>query len=273
MSDQDTNIFANNSGATPPNTNVPATGTTPNSADPYADLLGSIKNERGEPKYKTLQDAIVALKHSQDYIPQLTTKLSQQEAELAKARAEAEKIAELERTLSTLTQQNTQEKFTAPQGITEEKVAELVTQTLTRSKAEETQKSNTAKVVQAMQAKFGENAEKAFYGKAAELGMSVEQFNKLAATTPLAVLNLLGITAVANSAAPATTQSSFNTEAFQPQSTSFIGRNAKPMMVGATTQDMHDEAHNAREMVKELHSQGKSVYDLTDPKVYFKTFK
>lgn len=272
MSDQDSNIF-NNPGATTPTSNVSPAGTTPSSTESYADLLGSIKNERGEPKYKTLQDAIVALKHSQEYIPQLTTKLSQQETELNKAREEADKIAELERTLNALTQQTSQERFTPSQGMSEEKVAELVNQTLSRKQAEDTQKGNTAKVVQAMQAKFGENAEKAFYGKAAELGMSVEQFNKLAATTPLAVLNLLGIASTQTPVKNTNQGASFNTEAFQPQTNSFIGRNSKPMMTGATTQDMNDEAHSAREMVKELHSQGKSVYDLTDPKVYFKTFK
>lgn len=273
MSDQDTNIF-NNNGATTPVTQVSSNAPNTSQTDPYADLLGSIKNERGEPKYKTLQDAIVALKHSQDYIPQLTTKLSQQELELNTAKAEAAKIAELERTLEALTsQQSLPVATTIPAGLTEDKVAELVNRTLSRKQAEDTQKSNTAKVVEALQAKFGADAEKMFYGKASELGMSPEQFNKLAATTPLAALNLLGVNAVAQAPRTNTAVGSLNTEAFQPQETSFVGRNKKPMIIGATTQDLHDEAHSAREMVKELHSQGKSVYDLTDPKVYFKIFK
>lgn len=272
MSDQDNSIFENKDTQTPATNNGTGNAVNAPTDNSYADLLGLIKNERGEPKYKTVQDAFVALKHSQEYIPQLTTQLSQKDSELATARQEAAKIAELERSIEALTRKETPALETPSGGVTEEQIAELVNRTLTRKQGEDTQKSNLSRVVNEMQQKFGADAEKAFYTKATELGMSVQEFNKLAATTPLAVLNLLGVQA-ATKPQHTTQPAQFNTEAFQPQQNSFVGRNAKPMLIGATTQDMREEAVSAKKMVDELHAQGKTVHDLTDPKVYFKMFK
>ena len=274
MSDP-TSIFTNQSNqqATPASNSDNGNAANVQNNDPYADLLGSIKNERGEPKYKTLQDAIIALKHSQDYIPQLTTQLSQKDSELATARQEAAKIAELERSIAALTtHQTSQQSNTQTPSVTEEQIAEFVNRSLTRKQAEDTQAINLSRVVSEMQTKFGTDAEKAFYTKATELGMSVEAFNKLAATTPMAVLSLMGVTVATKPAVTNQNGSSFNTEAFQPAQDSFIGRNQKPMLIGATTQDMRNEAISAKKMVDQLHAEGKTVHDLTDPKVYFKMF-
>ena len=53
--------------------------TDPSSAsiDAFAHQLFAIKNERGEPKYTSLSTALDALKHSQEYIPQLQTQNDQ----------------------------------------------------------------------------------------------------------------------------------------------------------------------------------------------------
>ena len=72
MSDQ-TSIFGNQNAPAPQdqnnggNSNPP----TPSSNDQLANLLTGIKNERGEPKYKDVQTALEALRHSQEYIPTL----------------------------------------------------------------------------------------------------------------------------------------------------------------------------------------------------------
>ena len=104
--------------------------------------------------------------------------------------------------------------------------------------------------------------------------MSVQELNALAARNPKAVFKLLGITPeapqvnVSSSASP-----SFNTDGFQPKQDSFIGRNTKATLIGATTNDLNEETQRAKQMVEELHKQGKTISDLTNPKVYFKTFK
>ena len=272
MADQ-ASIFGNTN--TPDTQAQPGGSNTPNtSIDPQlATLLMEIKNERGEPKYKTLQDALIGLKNAQEYIPQLNQKLTQKDEELATLRANAEKITELERSIQALTQKSSEPSTSGP-AITEEAIAELVTKTLTKTQQEAVARQNLSEVVSVMQQKFGTEAEKIYNAKAAELGMSVQEFNALAAKTPKAVLNLIGITSgstVQTTTAPNT--SSINTGGFTPKPNSLVGKNSKSALVGATTQELNAESANARQMVEELHAQGKTVHDLTDPKVYFKMFQ
>lgn len=272
MSDP-TSIF---NSTTPPVTPDPNGGSnTPNAQiDPaLTTMLMEIKNERGEPKYKTMQDAIIALKHSQDYIPQLNQKLNQANEELTTLKTAVGRMEELERTVQALTQRNEPGSTTPQQVVTEEQIAELVTKTLTRTQQETVAKANLKKVVDALSQKFGAEAEKVFYGKAGDLGMTAQEMNALAAKTPVAVLKLLGLentNTPANTGAPTTT--TVNTSGFQPTSNSLIGKNPKSALIGATTQELRQESDNARRMVEELHAQGKTIHDLTDPKVYFKHF-
>lgn len=270
MADQPS-IFGTNTPVTP---DQPGGGNTPNvQIDPaIANLLTEIKNERGEPKYKTLQDALVALKHSQEYIPQLTNTLKQKDEELNSLKGTVDKLSEIEKTVQLLTQKQNDAPTSAPV-VNEETIAELVTRTLTKTQQEAVAKTNVTTVVEAMKAKFGAEADKVFYGKAEELGMSREDFNALAARTPKAVLKLVGLDMPASaqpSGAPNT--NAVKTEGFTPRTDSKVGRNTTTVSIGATTQELHAERENAKAMVEELHAKGMSVHDLTDPKVYFKTF-
>lgn len=270
MADQ-ASIFGNqNSPVTPDPTGG---SNTPNaSLDPsLANLLTEIKNERGEPKYKTLQDALVALKHSQEYIPQLTQKLNEQTMELTTLKGEVGKMTELEKAVQALTQQVSNPSTNGP-AITEEQIANLVTKTLTKTQQEAVAKKNLEDVASLVSQKFGTEAEKLFYDKGKELGLSPEEFNALAAKTPKAVLRLLGVegTSTQNTGAPTT--STINASGFTPQPNSLVGKNTKSAIVGATTQELRQESENAKKMVEELHAQGLTVHDLTDPKIYFKRF-
>lgn len=265
---------SNDSAGNPGNNPQGGAGTPPNvQIDPsIATLLEGIKNDRGEPKYKSLPDALVALQHSQSYIPQLTTQLSERDAELARLRTEAARVAELERSIQELTRQTQAPQSTTPAGLTEEQIAELVNRTLTRSQREAQERDNLSAVATTLKASFGTEAESKYNAKAAEIGMSVQELNALAARSPRAVLEMLGAKA-GGQQTPAATQGSYNTAALQPHQDTFIGRNKKAVMIGATTQDMNEERVNANKMVDELHAQGKTVYDLTDPKAYFKYFR
>lgn len=269
MTDQ-SSIFQGQLEATPPQqTSQPA------QTNPLENLLTQIKNERGEQKYKSVEDALNALKHSQEYIPQLNQRLSQTEAELEAARAAAARVEEVEATVARLLSKENVSSTTTPVVVPEDKVAEIVQSVLQRTKTQEIEQMNQQAVVQAVASRFGTEADKYFYGKASELGFTAEQINRLSATNPKAVLSLLGLNEPApakNSVVPQS-KSGINTDGFQPQQNSFIGRNTKGILVGATTNDVLAESIAARKMVDELHSQGKSVHDLTDPKVYFKVFR
>lgn len=274
MSDP-TSIFGNSneSAGNPGNSSQGGAGTPPNvQIDPaIATLLEGIKNDRGEPKYKSLPDALVALQHSQSYIPELTSKLSERDAELARLRAEAARVAELERSIQELTRQTQAPQNTPPAGLTEEQIAELVNRTLTRSQREAQERDNLSNVASTLKASFGTEAEAKYNAKAAEIGMTVPEFNALAARSPKAVLEMLGAKSSGKQTI-APNQSTVNTAGLQPHQDTFIGRNKNPNRVGSTSQDVNEERINANKMVEELHAQGKTVYDLTDPKVYFKYF-
>lgn len=273
MSDP-TSIFGNDNQATQPNVNDGNPSNAQGSTD-LANLLGSIKNERGEVKYKSVEDALVGLRNAQEYIPQLTAKLSTQEQELKAAQEAAARVVELEKTVETLLSKSDGNSNTqnAPV-ISKDEIVKLVSQTLTEAQKAEQAKANTLEVVNTLKTKYGAEAEKAYNEAATNLGMSVQELNALAARNPKAVFKILGVTPeapqvnVSSSASP-----SFNTDGFQPKQDSFIGRNTKATLIGATTNDLNEETQRAKQMVEELHKQGKTISDLTNPKVYFKTFK
>ena len=273
MTDQ-SSIFGTNTQVTP----EPAAGSNPantTQVDQVGTFLSQIRNERGEPKYKTLEDALNALKHSQEYIPQLSQKLQERERELEDARKAAEKIAELENVVRSLTVPQNAPATQQP-SVTAEQVADLVRSQLTAEQRAAAEKSNTAAVANAVASRFGDKAEQTFYGKATELGMSAVEFNALAAKNPKAVLSLLGITDTAvlpQQSKQSTQGTAINTTSLQPQTETFVGRNKQPVLIGATTQQVREESARSRTMVDELHAKGMTVHDLTDPKVYFKHFQ
>lgn len=274
MSDP-TSIFGNTNPATQP-TNDPASN--PGNAQATTDLatlLSSIKNERGEQKYATVEAALDGLRNAQDFIPSLRTQLTEREQEIERLRVQAERASELERTIADLTANRQQDPATPAPVFDESKVADLVNRTLSQREQQAVAQANLTKVTSTLQSVFGTDAEAKFYGKAQELGMSVAEINALAAKSPTAVLTMLGVN---QQAANKQTQSNptsgtVNTAAFTPHQDTFIGRNTKQVIVGATSQDIAESFDRAKKMTEELHSKGMSVYDLTDPKVYMKFFK
>lgn len=271
----DSNIF---SGQTPdPEVNNDAAASASNvlnNNNPFADLLGSIKNERGEPKYKDVQTALDALKHSQEFIPQIKTENERLQSELAKIKLEVEKLRTVEQSVAQLTSgQNNQVQQPAP-AVSNEDIAKLIDQALYQKESAALQKANTKKVVDQITQSFGTEAEKIFYSKAAELGISVNDMNALAAKSPEAVFQIFGIKAKqqGNMNFQPNVQGSVNTSGNQPQNNSYLNRNSKSVLLGATSEEVLSEQDNAKKLVEELHNQGKTTYDLTDPKVFFKTF-
>lgn len=278
MSDQ-TSIFGSEPNtATQPNQPNPA-GSNPagalTDATQVATLLSSIKNERGEQKYHSLDAALEGLRNAQEFIPSLRQQAAEKDAEIERLRVQAERAVELERTLEALTNQPDQRPNTTAPALDESALAALVNRTLTQREQQALAQANLSAVVQTFQTKFGAEAEAKFYGKASELGMSKEEVNALAAKSPKAVLTMLGVNdqSAFKPNQPTTTTGTVNTAAYTPTPETFIGRNPKPVIVGATYQDINESMQRAKKMVEELHAQGKEVHDLTNPKTYFQFFK
>lgn len=191
MADQAENIFNNN---TPPegenkNTNSPV--------DKYADLLKSIKNESGEQKYDSIEKALEALGHSQSFIPQIKSQLTEKEKELERVKAELSQRQSVEEVMQRLiaNNQNGEGNPPAASGLDEQAVMKLVQQTLNQTKEQETIASNQTKVQEALKAKFGDKAGEAVANKAAELGVSPKELGDLASKSPAMVLALFQTTA------------------------------------------------------------------------------
>lgn len=269
MSDQ--SIFGENQNSgTNPNNQAPSNG-QPSPNDALATLLANVKNENGEQKYKTVEDALKALQHSQSYIPNLKTEVDTLKAELAAAREKANKIDELERTLETLTQNNNSQVNTTPQGLSEEQIAELVVQTLQKTSTAAEKQKNISSVVNTMKEQFGEKAEEVFYNKAQELGLGKDEINQIAAKSPQAAFKLLGL-GVPQGTNGMPNKSGYNGAAFQPTPESKIRKNDKSVLLGATNDEVQQEMNNAKSMIAELESAGLTTYDLSDPKVFRKYF-
>lgn len=272
MSDQ-TSIFGNDPTATQPQAAQATAAPNVQPPDPVNTLLASVKNERGEQKYNSLSDAINGLKHAQEYIPTLKSELSAKEQALAAALARAAELEAANQTLLTLTTPQTQPSpQAAPPVFDESKIAEMVQQTLSQREQQAAAQKNTQTVVSTLQQVFGADAEKAYNDKASELGMTVAELNSIASKSPQAVFNMLGIKPQKGKPNVAPLQGTVNPAAYQPKTNSFIGRNEKSMMLGATTEEIRAEFYNARSMVDEVHAQGFNVSDLSDPKVYNKFF-
>lgn len=262
---ENNSIFVENNQVTPEVTNQVKT-------EDLNTLLSEVKNDKGEPKYKSPEEAIKALKHSQEYIPQLSNKVKEYQEENERLRKEAEKVSELEEVIKRLKPSENTPPATAAKEVSEEDIVSKIENVLFKKESERQQKQNLETVVNTLSEKLGSEAEKQFYEKAKELGMSALEINALASKAPLAVLQLFGVKEVVKNKTTVNT-SSINTSSFEPQQTSYIGRNTKSVLIGATSQEIVEESRKAAELVKELHAQNKSIYDLTDPKVYFKTFK
>lgn len=266
------NIFANNTTTTQQSEQNTATGNSGTTQEDQSltHLLNTIKNERGEPKYKTTVDALVGLKNAQEHIPQLNQKLSEKDAELERLRAQLAEKAQLEETVRQLTEQQKTPPSTQDKSFGEQEIAEILNRQLSEREKTQSRQANIAKVVQTIKGHFGDKAEDVFYQKASELGFSKEQINTLAADNPTAVFKLVGIDAKPQGFRTPT--SDFNTTGFTPRQESFAKRNDKSVLFGATTQEVNEEARRSRQLVDEIHAQGYEIHDLTDPKVYNKVF-
>lgn len=243
-------------------------------SEPFADLLGSIKNERGEPKYKSTEDALKALSNAQQFIPQLqeeNKELRQKYEELAR---QLDKFKHIEESIERLSASQRENGQTSQVTIDENMIAEIAERTLSQREALARQQSNLKLVTDTVISKFGEAAEKEFYKRASDVGMSASEINSLAAKNPLAALRLIGLQSEGQKTnVHSGAKTEVNTAGFEPKQESFVSRNRNRLSVGATTEDYQAEAEASKRMVEELHSQGVSVSDLSDPKKYFKTFK
>lgn len=166
---------------------------TPPAAPNLDDLLANIKNESGEQKYKSLQDALIALDNSQKYIPQLKSQLTGTEEKLKEMQEKIAKFGNIDETVQRLlAQQRQSDGDTPPQvvGLDEQAVLNLVKKSLSMTKQAEMFEANQKRVNDALLGKFGEKAIETLDAKAAELHTTRQALGELAKQNPDLVLAL-----------------------------------------------------------------------------------
>ena len=215
--------------------------TTP--ANPFADQLAMIKNEDGAQKYDTPEKALEALKHSQEYIPQLQKATVDKDAEIARLTTELATRSSVEDVVSRLTASQSAPQAApeptapvAPQGLTQEQVASLVQQELTRTQQVTTARTNAEKVNDALVKSFGDKANATVVAKAKELNTTPQALEQLASQSPDMVLALFN---AAPGPGVTVTQGSVNLPPTTPQGES-LKAPEKSLLSGSTSDEQKD---------------------------------
>jgi archaellum component FlaC len=210
-----------------------------NVSNPFDDLLNNIKNDSGERKYNSVESALEALKHSQEYIPTLKDEKNNMSQELEKYKSQQSKLDDLTSIVEKLTAPKEEASNQTRESYGEQDVAKLVQEALNNNKVQSTRESNTHSVTSALADKFGTEAEKEFYGKASELGMTKEAFNDLAATSPKAVLSFFGN--ITQEPSMMKGSQSLNHSFEKPKPSGKVDKAERSVMAGASTGDLKSE--------------------------------
>lgn len=256
---------------TPEKKEVPASTSSTSLTSGLETILADIKNPNGEQKYRSVQDALYALRHSQEYIPTIKNEVAQRDQEIADLRKQLAGVETLRETVEQLTR-NQEKKTTPSASIDEETIANIVGNQITALEQTRTAQSNQREVVKTLADKYGDKAQDVFYEKATQLGLSPADLESLAARSPQAVKALFDIGTAAPKQATRSPMQSTTTSLNNGSSPSLIGRETHKLPLGASSRDYTILQDNAKRMVEEMEQAGLTIHDLTDPKVYFKHF-
>lgn len=254
----------------------------------YSALLSNIKNERGEQKYKNIEEALKALASSQEYIPKLHREIDNLKSHNSVLESQYEKALSIEEKINLLLeeQESKQQVFEQeadppkPEPVTPPQQENSESNSFDpdnlykdfRNRMYEEEKNliaqKNAKDVSDIVYKFyGEKSGEYISNKATELGMSVESLKNLASSSPKAALSLLGLSGKREM----NISNSYNSSNFKTTEDNEIRRNQKSL-IGGTTADINNEFRNSSKMVEQLHERGMSINDLTNPQNYYKIF-
>lgn len=212
--------------------------TKPDLPPEVAELVGEGK------KYRTAEDALRALPHAQAHIQKI-------EEDNAKLKEEVAKSRMMEDLLKEFKQQNNGQELTPPVYKADPTetvdINSAVEAALARKEALQISQANAAEVISAFKTAFGDEGEAKFVELAKENQISIQELNKLAMTSPNAVLKLAGLKKSATTNVPHST-STVRTNATNLDNQ---GLSAKTPMVGSSTKDVLNAWRNAGLKVKQ----------------------
>lgn len=219
-----------------------------NSNNLFTDQLAAIKNEDGAPKYDTVEKAIEALQHSQQYIPELKGQMTTQASLISELQAKLEARENVQELINKQTPPVVEAPTSNP-SLSEQDVATLVSQEIEKRNAQSAQSTNATTVQQALTTKFGSNAQAEIVAKAQSLGMKPSELGALSKTNPAMVLALFG---EKQTGSPSPSTNSFNLPLDAPR-VEELKRPEKSLLSGSTTRDTTAFMAKVKEAVYKKH--------------------
>lgn len=200
-----------------------------------AELVGDGK------KYSSVEDALKSVPHAQKHIQTLESELAAAREELAKRKTAEELLDEIKSGI---------QPQVTPAGseFDQDKLLQLVDQTLEQKERQRTAKTNAESVASKFTEKYGQKAEEVYNTVAKESGLTIQQLNSLAASSPKIVLKLAGLEGVSAPVA-GKPNSTVNTEALNNTKVDANQLSAR-VKQGATTKDLVNAWKIAGEKVK-----------------------
>ena len=219
-----------------------------NPSDLFVDQLAAIKNDQGVPKYDTVEKAIEALQHSQQYIPELKTQMSNQEQLINELKAKLEANQSVQDIISKQTPP-LEAAQTSTTSLSEQDVEALVANALQQRSVATTQTTNQTTVNTALTTKYGANAQAEIAKKASELGMKPSELGAMSKSNPAMVLALFGEKQSGN------ITPTFGSVNIAPTSPNVeeLTRPAKSVLSGATSKDQGDFMRKIKEEIYRKH--------------------
>lgn len=172
-----------------PNTTTPQVAPQqPGQSDAdYAAYLQAIVNDEGKPKYNSVEEALKGAANAQEYIRQLKSQLSQLEQQAAKGAA-------INDVMDAIKNQQSQGADQPSKSLGEEDVSAMFQKLLSKAKEDEIKAANESKFSEAIKSAYGDKAKDFIGTKAKELGINTSLLQEMAQTSPVAALQLLGVT-------------------------------------------------------------------------------
>lgn len=220
----------------------------PSNDNPFADQLKKIVNDKGEPKYKDVAQALEALAHAQQFIETLKSEKSELENKYSQTASELEKRAAVEEVLERLTGNRpnttaTKEDLPMESALDENKIKEMVLAALNEQSQQTTAQQNFAKVSQALTQTYGEKVREVIQNRAKELGTTTKDLEELSKTKPNLVLSLFQDVKVQNTQPSVSTQYTprIQNEKLEPPKPS------RSLMRGATNKEVLEALRASKE--------------------------
>lgn len=230
-----------------PQTPAPTITPQANPNDLFTDQLAAIKNSDGAPKYDSVEKAIEALQHSQQYIPELQSKMTSQETLISELTAKLEASQSVQ---DIITKQTTPIEVTptsAP-SFSEQDIEALVTKQLEQRNATTQADTNASTVNTTLTNKYGANAQAEIASKAKQLGMKPSELGELAKKNPTMVLALFGEKLGVSNPSMGTVVAPMTPPTIEP-----LTRPSKSVLSGATSKEQGALMSKIREEIYRKH--------------------